>query len=211
MRPMRSPAPEDVCSPKDRNYGELWGIMGNYGELWGIMANYGELWGFMGYYGVSWGYMGNYGELWGSMGLYGELWVWGIMGNYGELWGIMGNYGILWGIMRFYGVLWDFMGFYGELWGAMGKYLDACATQVGKTFIHIASCQMATGGGTLDVLLLHDPSQMTLHQVLPGGLYRYDKRTYKTSLKARKSESDMSAGMSTKGIRKTLALAETLT
>ena len=42
FRPMRSPAPDDVCSPKDRNYGELWGIMGNYGELWGIMGNYGE-------------------------------------------------------------------------------------------------------------------------------------------------------------------------
>ena len=41
-----------------------------------------------------------------------------------------------------------------------------------------------------------------------GGLYRYDKRTYKKSWK---SESDMSAGMSTKGIRKTLASAETLT
>ena len=57
---MRSPAPEDVYSPKDRNYGELCGYVGNYEELWGIM------------------------------GLYGELWVWGIRGDYGEFWGMMG-------------------------------------------------------------------------------------------------------------------------
>ena len=49
----------------------------------------------------------------------------------------------------------------------MGKYSDVCATQVRKTFIHMASCQMATGDGTLDVFLLHDPSQMTLPHAVP--------------------------------------------
>ena len=107
-RPMRSPAPDDVCSPKDRNYGELWGIMGNYGELWGIMGFYGELWGN---FGELWGIMGNYGELWGIMGFHGELWgnlgvIWGNMGNCEELWGSMGLSGELWGCMGLYGVVW---------------------------------------------------------------------------------------------------------
>ena len=82
-RPMRSPAPEDVCSPKDRNYGELWGIMGNDGELWGFMGFHGVLWGIVGNCGVSWGCMRNYGEFWGFVGNYGELW--GIMGKYPDV------------------------------------------------------------------------------------------------------------------------------
>ena len=73
---MRSAVPKDYCSPKDKNYGELWGIMVNYGFFGEIMRNYGELWGIMGFYG------------------------------------------------------------------------DVCATKFRKTFIHIASCQTATGGGT---------------------------------------------------------------
>ena len=31
-RPMHSPAPNDCCSPKDRNCGELWGIKGTVSE-----------------------------------------------------------------------------------------------------------------------------------------------------------------------------------
>ena len=81
----------------------------------------------------------------------------------------MGFCGISWGFVGNYGKMWGIVGFYGKLWIIMGKYLDTCATQIGKTFIHMASCQMATGGGTLDVLLLHDPRQITLRQVLPRG------------------------------------------
>ena len=80
------------------------------------------------------------------MGFYGELW--GSMGNYGVLWGIMGKYGELWGIMGFYGVVWGIMGLYGVVWGCMGNFHDACATQVRKTFIHVASCQTPIGSGT---------------------------------------------------------------
>ena len=154
--------------------------MGNYGELWGIMGNYGELWGSMGNYGELLGIMGNYGELWGSMGNYGVLW--GIMGKF---WGYMGKYGELWGIMGFYGVVWGIMGLYGVVWGCMGNFHDACATQVRKTFIHMASCHpssITTAPSTseanfgivdtLDVQLLHYPSQMTLRQVLPGGFVK---------------------------------------
>ena len=104
--------------------------MGIYGEL------YGALWGIMGFCGVLWDFMGFYGELSGTMG------------NYGVLWGIMGFCGVLWDFMGFYGELSGTMGNYGVLWGIMEKHPDACATQVGKTFIHMASCQMATGGGT---------------------------------------------------------------
>ena len=94
--------------------------MGNYGE---ILENYGELCGIVGNYGVLWGIMGKF---------------WGFMGKYGELWGIMGFYGVVWGIM----------GLYGVVWGCMGNFHDACATQVQKTFIHMASCQTPLGGGT---------------------------------------------------------------